>query len=58
MELVKTEVVGVVNELVVRVVEVMGEKPISLESGTSLSEFAGSSEGLSMSKSPPQTCLL
>ena len=50
MQLVDTEDVGVMNELVVKVVEAMAEKPISPDSGTSLSEFTGSSEGSPMSK--------
>ena len=54
MEPVNIEVVGVMNELVVRVVEVMEKDPISLESGRSLSEFTGHSEGSPMSKPPTQ----
>ena len=50
MELVDIEVVGVMNEMVVKVVEVMGKDPISPESGSSLSEFTGSSEGSLMCK--------
>ena len=41
MELLDIEIVGVMNELVVRVVDMMGKNPISPESGSSLSEFTG-----------------
>ena len=43
MELVDIGVVDVVHEMVIRVIEVMGENPMSLETGSSLSEFTGSS---------------
>ena len=54
MELVEIDVVGIMNELVVIVVEALGENQVSTGSGTSLSEFTGSSEGSAMSK-PPTT---
>ena len=43
MELVDIEVADVVPEIVIRVIETMGENPVSLESGSFLSEFTGSS---------------
>ena len=43
MELVDLEVADVVPEIIIRVIEAMGENPVSLESGSSLSEFTGSS---------------
>ena len=43
MELVDIEVVDVVHEMVIRAIEVMGVNPIFTESGSPLSELAGSS---------------
>ena len=43
MDLVDIEVVDVVHEMITRVIEVMGGNPMSLESGSSLAEFTGSS---------------
>ena len=43
MELVDIDIADVVHEMVIRVIEVMGENPMFLETGSSLSEFTGSS---------------